>query len=387
MGNNMNDHIDVKDKNLCSGCYACYNTCNTNAINMEYDEDGFIYPIVDKSKCINCGQCVKTCPYNNHEIKLESVSSIYACYNIDEEVRSKSTSGGIFSLLAEYVLFKGGIVFGAFFDEQFNVIHGYTDKVDDLDKFRGSKYVQSNIGNSYGEAKIFLKQNRWVLFTGTTCQIEGLLNYLEKKYEKLLTMDFFCMGISSPVIWKKYLNYFHRKTITKITFKNKELGWHNWRIKFSYVNKNKYWHGSDNLYMNGYLNHLYYRPSCFTCQFKGIARYSDFTVADCWGIDKYHPEMDDNKGISTLITNTKKAINIFESIKPKIIYCSLTPEEATKYNRYALVSPSINPNSIAFFSELRLLPFKKVIKKYCSQPLKIRIVKYIKHLINHINDN
>ena len=188
--------IDVIDKNKCCACHACYNICPVNAISMIEDEKGFKYPTVDKEKCINCGKCENICPILN-EIKIDINPSAYACINKKDEIRLKSSSGGVFSLFAKYILDKQGVVFGATWNSDFSEVnHIYVTKEEELKKIRGAKYLQSNISDTYKKVKEFLDNDRFVLFSGTPCQIFGLKKYLNKEYEKLILQDIICHGAS-----------------------------------------------------------------------------------------------------------------------------------------------------------------------------------------------
>ena len=196
--------ISISDKANCCGCSACYSACPKQCISMVEDEEGFRYPIIDKSKCIDCGLCEKVCPVLNVS-NPNKPASIFAFSNKSEDIRLKSSSGGAFSLLAELVLSQGGVVFGAAYDNNWEVAHTYIERIEDLDMLRRSKYVQSRIGDTYKQAKNFLKEGRKVLFTGTPCQISGLRHYLRKDYENLITMDFVCHSAPSPKVWRKFL--------------------------------------------------------------------------------------------------------------------------------------------------------------------------------------
>lgn len=178
--------INIQEKSKCCGCYGCYNICPKGAIEMVQDEKGFYYPQIIKEKCINCGLCNKICPISN-KIEIENSPKAFAAYNKDKRIREKSSSGGVFTLLAEKILEQNGVVFGAKFDENFNVVHSYVERKEDLEVFRGSKYVQSKIGDTYKKAEELLKNGRLVLFSGTPCQIEGLKKYIRKEYDNLYT--------------------------------------------------------------------------------------------------------------------------------------------------------------------------------------------------------
>lgn len=358
----------LEDKSTCCGCHACYNVCPKDAITMKEDEKGFKYPVIDKEKCIECGLCRKVCPVLNSE-KIENKPIAYAAYNKDEKVREESSSGGIFTLLAEEILNRNGIIFGASFDEQFNVCHTYIENKKELGKFRGSKYVQSSIGDTYKKAREFLENNRYVLFTGTPCQVEGLKSFLRKNYDKLYTQDIICHGVPSPKVWEKYKEY--RKEIDKgnlqeISFRNKDNGWKEYNVNFEYDN-NKYInnHNKD-LYIKAFLQDIALRDSCYNCLFKKKNRISDITLADFWGIENVLPEMDDNKGTSLVIVNSNKGKELIEKIKNKIIYQEVNFEEAIKCNPSMTKSVGMNKNRDKFFDNIDNMKFDKLVKKYTS---------------------
>ena len=240
--------IEIIDKKNCCGCSACAQICPRKCILMQEDDEGFLYPKVDKKSCIDCHLCERVCPVLNQS-KPKKPLKVYASINKDENIRLCSSSGGIFTALAEKVIAEGGVVFGARFDDKWEVVHDYVETKEDLSKFRGSKYVQSRIENCYKEAEVFLKAGRIVLFSGTPCQIAGLILFLKKSYNNLLTVDFVCHGVPSPGVWRRYLKeeiarQCDRKNtvlprpisekdtrVTGISFRDKALGWK----KFSFA--------------------------------------------------------------------------------------------------------------------------------------------------------
>ena len=358
--------IEITNKTKCCGCHACYNVCPKGAIKMQQDEKGFKYPVIDKEKCINCGLCTKVCPIlNNNQIENKPVA--YACINKDENIRSQSSSGGIFTILAEEILEKNGVVFGATFDEKYNVVHEYIEKKEDLEKFRGSKYVQSSINDTYKKAKEFLEKDRYVLFTGTPCQIEGLKKYLRKDYDKLYTQDIICHGVPSPKVWKKYLEYRENEDKEKpqnISFRNKENGWKLYKIKFGYLKSKYEKNQNEDIYMQAFLKNTSLRDSCYNCSFKKKNRISDITLADFWGIENVLPEMDDNKGTSLVIVNSIKGQELFEKIKDNIGFKKVDLEDAIKYNKSMIESAKKDKNREKFFENLDKMKFDKLVKKY-----------------------
>lgn len=197
--------IQIRDKKKCCGCTACVEICPKQCIKMKPDMEGFLYPTVDQDKCIDCGTCDGVCPTLNGKLEIETVQKAYLVQHRNDDVRMDSSAGGAFTAIASYVLERGGVVFGAAYNKNFQVRHTYIEKVEELRKFRNSKYVQSDMGNCFRQARDFLKADRWVCFSGTPCQIEGLANFLKKPYEQLILVDVVCHGIPSPLIWNKYL--------------------------------------------------------------------------------------------------------------------------------------------------------------------------------------
>ena len=322
--------IKIKDKKDCYGCHACEQVCIKNCITMQADDERFLYPVVDSEACNECGLCEKVCPVI-HQDSPRLPLAHYIGINHNETIRLRSSSGGIFTLLAEVVINEGGVVFGARFDEAWNVVHGWTDTIDGLAAFRGSKYVQSRIGDTYREARDFLKQGRKVLFSGTPCQIAGLKRYLRKDYDNLFTVDIVCHGVPSPGVWRRYLDEFcdalreHNAEknspsfstettpmITSISFRDKTNGWKEFGFRLRYSlsareDEREFLQPfSTNPFMQGFLKNLYLRPSCYDCSAKSGKSSSDITIADAWGINQFASEYDDDKGACYVLENTDK---------------------------------------------------------------------------------
>lgn len=322
--------INLLHKRDCCGCHACMSICPKSCISMRADEEGFLYPLVDEQACINCGLCEKVCPVINQSEPRNPIE-VYAAKCSDEEIRRESSSGGVFTAFAERVISDGGVVFGAKFDKEWRVIHAWTDTIEGLAQFRGSKYVQSCIGNAYKEAEQFLQQGREVLFTGTPCQVAGLKKYLRKEYDNLTTIDVVCHGVPSPLVWQEYLKGLEcaKRTdgkntvssslndvsiIADISFRDKTMGWKKFGFKIGYV-ASKATENSvsksvveyhiepfyENLYMKGFLRNLYLRPSCYNCAAKSGRSGSDLTIADFWGVERNHPELNDERGVSAML--------------------------------------------------------------------------------------
>lgn len=313
----------------CTGCMACVNTCAHHAIQVRADKEGFDRPIIDEALCVDCGLCVKTCPIN-HQPDAKAPFEIYSGWSSDESVRINSSSGGAFTEIARPILEEGGVVFGCALNDELQAEHIYVESIEDLElKLRGSKYVQSKIGNSYQKAKDFLKEGRKVLFSGTPCQIAGLKNYLRKDYVNLTTVDIICHGVPSPLIfeeYKKYISQIEKMNLTNVKFRCKKSSWIFYNMTIAgYVEKSsalKTYIGRyyEDPYIRGFLNDIFLRPSCSTCKFTSVKRVADFTIADWWGYKRQKGDSRDleRKGVSLLFCNTDKAVKLY---KEKIGAC------------------------------------------------------------------
>lgn len=281
-------------------------------------------------------------------------------------------SGGVFTLLASLVIEKGGIVYGASFNNENTVEHIEIDKVNDLNKLRGSKYVQSKIGNTYSKIKDYLNQGRLVYFSGTPCQIDGLLAFLNKRYDNLILQDIVCHGVPSPKVWKKYLEQFNIEEAAKISFRDKSTGWDSY--SFTIDQKEKFTQlSSQNEYMKIFLKDLCLRPSCYDCHSKSLHRNSDITLADFWGIKNICPELYDNKGTSLVFINSKKGKELFENIKQDIEYKKVNIEEASKYNPSSYKSVPVPDKRNKYMENIFDNDFNKYSKEYTKTPLLLKI--------------
>jgi coenzyme F420-reducing hydrogenase beta subunit len=379
--------LQIKEKKDCTGCHACFNRCPQESISMETDAEGFWYPLVDQVRCSNCGLCEIVCPVKNR-IVINNQPKAYACMSKEDNIRLESSSGGIFTLIAENVLNDGGVVFGVKFDNDFTVVHDYIETMEGLEKFRGSKYVQSRIGGSYKMAKDFLNQGKKALFSGTPCQIAGLKSFLGKDFENLFTVDLICHGVPSPKVWEEYKKYRERIACFKtreISFRRKYEGWKLFSLLFIFENGKEYTQTfNKDLFMRAFLKDISLRPSCYNCRFKSINRESDITLGDFWGIQNILPEMDDDKGTSLIFINSDKGKEIFEKIKDKMEYKQVDIEQAIRYNSAAVKSDKYHPKREDFFKELGRTPFDKLVKKYCSDPLPVRVKKGARALLRSI---
>ena len=364
--------IHITDKAKCCGCSACAERCPKSCIDMVEDVEGFCYPRVDVDRCIECGLCEKVCPELS---PLQPVaSSACAAYNLDEAVRGESSSGGVFTLLAEKVINEGGVVFGARYDSSWQVFIDGVDQLDDLALFRGSKYVQARVGDAYRSVETKLRAGVPVLFTGTPCQVAGLLHFLRKPYERLLTMEVACHGVPSPKVWRGHLDElgkkkFAGKKIADIKFRYKYDGWKGYRLLYAFRDGPSYSVGRDkDPYLRGFVSSLYSRPSCQHCIFKEGASGADLTVGDLWGSEYIVPDMEDGNGLSLMCVNTVKGKDFVPW--EKLNYKKIKIEDAALYNEGLLADNAPHRNRGEFFA---LLP--QAVEAQCVDSLIVKMLK------------
>lgn len=347
--------ISIKDKSKCCGCSACASICPKNSIKMIEDDEGFLYPKVDNKSCITCGLCEKVCNELHPNGKREPLS-VLAAINKNDYIRLKSSSGGIFYILAERIIQQGGVVFGARFDKNWQVVIDYAEDLKAVEAFMGSKYVQARVENAYKNVKQFLIKGRQVLFSGTPCQIAGLHKFLRKSYSNLLTIDFICHGTPSPKVWRLYLNEIinENKCIRNIDFRNKEKGWKNFSFNLKYNKKGKTISllspFQQNHYMKAFLQDIILRPSCYDCKARECSSLSDITLADFWGINTIFPKMDDDKGVGLVFINSKKGKDALDF--SQINVAETTYNQVKPLNPACFRSPQIHPKRIDFFKRL-----------------------------------
>jgi len=325
-------------KDMCTGCGACANICPVNAIDMAYDEEGFYCPVVDVNLCIGCLKCERHCHVLSLERKDGSLSfAPYMCWAKDEDLRYKSTSGGVFSLLADAILVKGGVVFGARYNfEKERLEHNHTDNFD-LSEFRKSKYAESTTLNTFTEVKAFLSSGRYVLYCGTPCQIVGLKTFLTgTNVSKLVLVDFICHGVPSCKHFFDYIKHLERKFSDKVKsfdFRPKEK-MSGWRVANVHINMQKgrvldVLHYED-LYARPFQENLLLRKSCYKCSITQLHE-ADLTLGDFWGIRRYKPEIDDDCGISLVVVNSAKGEKAFGAIEESKMESEKLPVSAVTY--------------------------------------------------------
>jgi len=320
---------------------------------MKPDDEGFFYPEIDKSACIECGVCEKVCPFDKPKYENTEIQDVYACYIKEAKQRQRSTSGGLFYAIAKWVIEHGGIVYGAAFDDNFKLRHIGVDNLQDLEQLRGSKYLQSYLGDCYAEIKDYLKNGRWVYFVGCGCQVAGLNAFLRKKYDTLITSDLVCHGAPSQLMFDWHLDYLRRKEkgeITSYTFRDL-AGWgvcesyqYDSQTRGKGQRKNQTYYLSPYLY--SFMYAFTYRYSCYNCKFAQVPRQGDITLADYWGVDKFFPDLERAKGVSLVIVNTRKGRNIWGGVERSIEYRKSNIVDAAKENGnliHKTAMPEIRP--------------------------------------------
>lgn len=325
--------------------------CPSSAIALSRDDEGFLYPMADATICNDCGLCERVCPYINQDEPRRPLE-VYAAINPVENIRRASSSGGVFTVIAEKVITDGGVVFGAMFNDQWAVEHGCIDCIEDLHKLRGSKYVQSRIGTAFQQVEVLLKLGRTVLFSGTSCQVAGLKKYLRKDYDKLLTVDVVCHGVPSPQLWKDYLASLETVApIQGVNMKDKSEGWMSYKITITGEKDTLSERALVNKYMMAFSQNLSLRPSCYQCPSKSGKSGSDITLGDYWGVEKLVSKMYDNKGTSFVCANTPKGLSM-------LVELPLNMEKADynvsiPYNACIVKSTAEPPLRAAFWAQYK----------------------------------
>lgn len=355
----------------CCGCTACAAICPRHCIDMLADQDGFLYPSITTDTCIRCKKCEKVCPVLNNVPPANKLVRAFAAKNKDENCRINSSSGGVFSVLAEYVISQGGIVFGAVVSTENRIEHQTAESVQELVHMRGSKYVSSHLGDSFRLVKQNLDAGRMVLFSGTPCQVEGLLAFLKNPYNNLLTIDLICHGVPSAKVWAEYCRFQEKKyhsPIQMVSFRNKDRGWKEFSMKLEFANHAVYTASlREDPFLQAFLANLCLRPSCYDCAFKNQNRKSDITLADFWGAQDFLPTEDDDRGISLIFPHTEYGQNVLSQLEGRI-FLKEVDLEATVARNSAMVK-SVKPHHFReyFFHELGKCDFDKLVNN-CFQP-------------------
>lgn len=353
-------------KERCTGCGACFNGCPKGAIHMQADAEGFLYPTIGTG-CVQCGHCSHVCPILRQREK-RSEPAVFAVWNEDAEVRRRSTAGGVFTPLAQYVLESGGVVFGAAMDENLHLQHIAVKNTEELHRLQGAKLVQSRIGESYQQVRMYLDQGRRVLFSGTPCQVDGLYHYLGEHPENLLTCDFVCRGVSSPGLWEKLMHsmaYIKQKNPKAVQFCAKLAGEKERRFRVFFEGGSTYDAPlPKSEFGRGIYRALSLRPACHSCPYAGTDHPADLTMGIFTGLPKdFYPE-EQREGISLLLINTAKGAQIFDTLPLK--RQSRTLEEAVAGNPSLSAPMEVSENRTNFFAALEQLPFQQVRNRFLS---------------------
>lgn len=381
--------MEITDRSKCCGCSACYSICPVKCINMVIDPEGFLYPAVDEEKCINCGLCKKVCPIN-HAFEKTSGLAVYAAISKESKVLSNCASGGVFFHLARQTLNENGVVFGARYNEDFSIVHDFTENIDAIPQYMGSKYVQSKIGENYKIAKEFLDSGRKVLFTGVPCQILGLRNYLQKDYDNLIAVNLICHSCPSPKVFKVFIEDICKKAklplIKHVTMRYKQYNVtgqaeSNYMALFDQLPKldtkvepvyKKVFYETS--FGRGFGRGLFARPSCFVCPAKNLTSGSDITIGDFWGIEKFYPNLNSKSGVSVVITQTNNGARYFEAIKSQFMVYNSTFEQVIEKNP-RLITPLVADNNLRekFWQDFINNPTSLTIKTHTKPTLKSKI--------------
>lgn len=375
---------EIVKNELCCGCGVCENICPSNSITMVNDKKGFYYPLINTEICIECGLCKEHCPIINEQ-KTDKVNfpRTFAFVNEDISVKKNSSSGGAFWCIAEYVIKQGGSVYGAAFTEDFrNVEHIEVTTLEELTLLQGSKYIQSQIGKILKKIEVQLKAGNYVLFSGTPCEVAALRSYLRQDYEKLICIDFICHGIPSSLIWQKYL---HTKEINmgakcvNVKFRSKTFGWKKYSLLMQFQNGKTYEKiASKDPYMQVFLSDVCLRESCYQCQYRGVYRQSDITLADFWGVQRICPEMYDEQGTSLVFLHSILGEKIFGEITEHHRSQKVNYVEALESNPSMIVSPVKPKERDDFLQDITYNGFDSAYKKFVKKTIIKKILKKLK---------
>lgn len=392
--------IEIENKTDCCGCQACGDICHAEAISFHPDHEGFWYPEVDRNKCTDCHLCEKICPVLNIDALKhhnKSAPKVFGGYNKDIVIRFDSTSGGVFSLLAQAMYKQKGYVSGAIYTDDFKVVNFISDDKKDLRRLRSSKYVQSNAEGLYKRIKSLLESGEKVLACGSPCQMAALRSFLRKDYDNLIIVDFLCRATNSPKVFEKYkesLEARYGSKIVAIKDKNKDHGWHSLARKVTFENGQVYYgEGHEDDYRRGYHANVFERPSCYECKFKGIPRISDITLGDFWGIGSVDPSLEQNLGTSLVMINSEKGEKYFDIIRDKLVMKEFSLDDIVPGNSTAIMGGKLPyPAGIdrnEFFKALDEMPFDECAAKffpYVSEQ-KVTLKRKIRTLLGIVRRN
>jgi coenzyme F420-reducing hydrogenase beta subunit len=362
--------------NSCTGCSACAQICPNGSIRMVGDNEGFLYPQIDAATCNDCSSCYVICPVvnsSNSDKRPRLPIKVLGAWHLDPQIRNASSSGGVFSAIATSVIASKGVVFGAAFDGTFSLEHTFIEDPANLSRLRGSKYLQSNINNTFVEVRSFLDRGRTVLFSGTPCQVAGLKSFLNAERANLITCDVVCAGVPSPKVFQKYKRYLAGKygAPTKdVSFRDKLRGWKQGSLSLTFQNGSTYvCRLYDDPYGIGFGSFLFQRPSCYECVFRNFMNRSDVTLGDFWGVGTERQDLDDDRGTSLVLINSKKGIDVFDECSDKLHYAECDLAHAVVGNPRLKSSGQASPERAFFFRDIEVMPFDSIIAKYMHKTL------------------
>lgn len=382
----------MKENDLCCGCSACIDTCPVNALKMIQSERGFYVPALIHEKCIECKLCEKVCPINNKQwINHKEPLRAYAFQNKCDDVLVNSSSGGVFNLLAKYILNKNGIVYGCAWINKDKAAHVRVDNKEDLINLQKSKYVQSYVDGIFKQIKNDLDLGKLVLFSGTPCQAAGLINFLKKPYDSLFIVDFICHGVPSQKVLAKYVRFLgqkHKREVSNLDFRTKVNGWDKLTVEVNYSDSsNENILASEDPYYKSFLLNLSISKSCANCDYNRLPRHSDITLSDFWGYELNEFDEKLNKGLSGMLCNSEKGIKLFESIKANGAFHEVTINDIQKGNPFINGHCKIHRNSDKFFENLNYIDdadFEILAEKLLKPSLFEVIKEILTYKINSI---
>ena len=379
------NNIGLLEKNKCVGCYSCVNSCLNKSIEMKENDEGFFYPSINNGSCIDCGICILRCPILTPP-KIEDVEKeVYSLIAKDTELLNKSSSGGVFASLAKHILLENGVVFGCAFDQDLNAQHILIDSIQELERLQGSKYVASSTNTTYQQVKELLQAGKKVLYSGSPCHIAGLKSFLIKDYDNLFTIDLICHGTPSQKLFTKYLEWLGKRNKEKIIyygFRDKDVaGWScggKAKTRTRTRTRTRTIEAHCDPYYASFLRNETFRESCYICPYANIKnRPADITIGDFWGVEKYHPEIDKEQGVSVCIINTIKGNELF-SLSKELFYvynCEISEVLERNHN---LIKPSSRPKKRDFiYNGINSESLEQYFKKFDYSNLFVYKIKRI----------
>lgn len=363
--------VTICDNARCTGCGLCADVCPCGAVSLEKDEFGFIRPVISGS-CVECGDCSAKCPANTPH--AGNTEKVFAAYAKDGGIRSHSSSGGLFRVLADKVIERGGAVAAVGYDESFRVTYKIAEDPESLDEMMGSKYTEALSDGIYGKVIKLLREGRCVLFVGTPCRVAALKNFVGDS-DSLLTVDFICHGVPSSTLYEKFLAENFGKNINHVSFRDKTRGWQEFSMRVDEAGKEPYINSLyKDPYLRAFLGNAALRDSCYECRFKADHYTADITLGDFWGISSLIPSMNDDKGTSAVVLRTEKGISAFDEIKGSLVFRETSEKALAGANATLLKSPQKPAAREEMLSMLKSgAPFSDIAGKF-GKPLPAKTI-------------